>query len=229
MKVYVGQTRGGHMLAAVDALGFGEMCQPSEYPPRRTAHGWAQDNGVYVAWKHGRIFDADAYACHLERVEKDVRERRVPAPDFLVVPDVVADGVASFRRSEAWANRCADTGWPCLFVVQDGMGLEQVARVLPRVSGLFVGGSSQWKWATGAAWVRLAEEYRRPCHVGRVGTGRRVRWAREIGAASWDSTIPLWSRDNLRRFVAAMAVPAPGVLVPRHDEAVRHIERTAAR
>lgn len=42
------------------------------------------------------------------------------------------------------------------------------------------------------------------CHVGRVGTAKRVAWARRIGATSIDSSLPLWSVENLRSFRVAV-------------------------
>lgn len=54
------------------------------------------------------------------------------------------------------------------------------------------------------AWTDLAHELGLLCHVGRVGGAKRVRWAREIGADSIDSSLPLWSRENLRVFLAAL-------------------------
>jgi NADPH:quinone reductase-like Zn-dependent oxidoreductase len=69
---------------------------------------------------------------------------------------------------------------------------------------LFVGGSLPWKLATGERWVRFAHAHGRRCHIGRVGTPRRVAWARRIGADSIDSCLPLWSRENLDAFVAAV-------------------------
>jgi hypothetical protein len=43
-----------------------------------------------------------------------------------------------------------------------------------------------------------------PCHIGRVGTYNRTRWARRIGADSIDSALPLWSEENLQRFLAGL-------------------------
>jgi len=72
------------------------------------------------------------------------------------------------------------------------------------LDGLFVGGSLPWKLETGAAWCALGLELTIPVHVGRVGTFDRVLWAREIGAASIDSSLPLWSDQKLETFLAAM-------------------------
>jgi len=52
--------------------------------------------------------------------------------------------------------------------------------------------------------VEFGAVHNRPVHIGRVGTAKRVRWARRIGASSIDSALPLWSADKLRTFVAAL-------------------------
>lgn len=237
MKVYVGQTR-GRREPEMTALGFGEMTQPSEWPPRRTARGWAHDNAVFTSWKAGRPFDDGAFHEHLRQVVDAVargwwdvsrsgstaREAAV-APDFLVLPDVVADGSASFRKSMEWLPWAEPTGWPLYFVVQNGMRAADVAAIMPDVDGLFVGGSSEWKWATAAAWGALCVDWDRPLHIGRVGTGKRARWAREIETClpglrlSVDSCIPLWSEDNMRRFCEGAEEAPQRQLVPRHADA----------
>lgn len=237
MMVYVGQTR-GRREPEMTALGFGEMTQPTEWPPRRTAHGWAHDNAVFTSWKAGRPFDDGAFHAHLQEVVNavargwwdvsragtTVREPAV-APAFLVLPDVVADGAASFRKSMEWLPWAEPTGWPLYFVVQNGMRAADVAAIMPDVDGLFVGGSSDWKWATAAAWGALCLDWARPLHIGRVGTGKRARWAREIETClpglrlSVDSCIPLWSEDNMRRFCEGVETEPQNQLVPRHIEA----------
>lgn len=67
-----------------------------------------------------------------------------------------------------------------------------------------MGGSKPWKFATAAQWVVLAHAYGKRCHVGRVGSFKRVRWAIEIEADSIDSSLPLWSKAQLKRFLAAL-------------------------
>lgn len=71
-------------------------------------------------------------------------------------------------------------------------------------SGIFVGGSLPWKLETGAQWVREAHARHLPCHIGRVGTAKRVRWAKASGADSIDSCLPLWSEENLIAFLRAL-------------------------
>ena len=93
---------------------------------------------------------------------------------------------------------------PAYLAVQDGMSEAAVIEASAGFAGLFVGGTLPWKIRTAAAWSRLATTAGMGCHIGRVGTAKRVAWARRLGASSIDSTLPLWSRENLRRFRQAL-------------------------
>jgi len=75
------------------------------------------------------------------------------------------------------------------------------------ISVLFVGGTVEWKFKTGHEWVELAHSYGLICHIGRVGSMKRVIWARRIGADSIDSSLPLFSREKLERFLRALTRP----------------------
>lgn len=194
MKVYLGQTRSANWLRMLESYGFGECTSRGEFPPRRRP--FFMDNGAFGDWLAERPFQAKKY-------EKDLAKLRASAerPDFLVVPDVVAGGTESLLFSLSWVERLEALGHPLYLVVQDGMEPAHVLDVLPDFHGLFVGGSLPWKLRTGEAWVRFAHRAGRPCHIGRVGTEARVRWARRIGADSIDSSLPLWAEANFRRFL----------------------------
>jgi len=84
------------------------------------------------------------------------------------------------------------------------MSKAAVEACLDGFAGVFVGGTLEWKLDTGAAWVQFAHKQGLPCHVGRVGTAKRVRWAIDIGADSIDSCLPLWSSENLGQFLGAL-------------------------
>ncbi len=196
MKVYVGQTRSRALIAELVALRFGECTQPKEYPPRRTP--WFLDNAAFSAWKAGVEFDDERFIVAMDRAHEDER-----APDFVVCPDkVAADDSLEFSRS--WADICRGglPGVPCFLAVQDGMRIEP--ETLEGFDGVFIGGTIPWKIRTGGEWVELAHSVGLKCHIGRVGTAKRVKWAQRIGADSIDSSLPLWSKDNLRIFVAAL-------------------------
>lgn len=156
------------------------------------------DNGAFGDWRAGRPFDAGAFA-------RDLASAAGAAvrPDFIVVPDVVAGGLSSLALSLSWRSAVAAVA-PAYLVVQDGMTEADVGAAVEGFSGIFVGGSLPWKMRTGEAWSMWAAASGLPCHIGRVGTPPRVRWARRIGATSIDSCLPLWSRGNLARFRMAV-------------------------
>jgi hypothetical protein len=168
-----------------------------EFPPKLAP--WFFDNGAFPDFLAGRPFQVDKWLAEVEEAAK----HDVP-PDFAVVPDEVGKGVQSLHLSVSWVGHVRELDLRPYLVVQDGMTHENVLGVLDLFDGLFVGGSTDWKMKTAAAWCDFAHDNGKPCHVGRVGTGHRVRWAREIGADSIDSSQPLWSRDHMRRFLRAL-------------------------
>jgi hypothetical protein len=198
VRVFIGQTRSTSLIARLSELGLGEMTQPDEFPPRRRPY--LLDNAAFKAWKAGAPFDADRFLSAIEAARRD-------PPAGVVAPDIVAGGNESLIFSLSWLERLRPVA-PVYLVVQDGMNPEAVSGALFAFGGLFVGGTLRWKIHTGADWVRLAHRHGKPCHVGRVGTPRRVLWAKRIGADSIDSCLPLWSEGQLQRFLKAVA-PQP--------------------
>ena len=205
LMVYVGQTRSKSLLAQLVDLGFGECTQPKEHPSRRDP--WFLDNAAFKAFNAGESFNTHAFVKTLRRVRMWAEKGESTLPDFVVVPDVVGEA-SSLEFSRSWLDDCRDLGVPCYLAVQNGMPI--TAETVEGFDGVFVGGTLDWKLETGAAWVELAHSLGLPCHVGRVGTAARVRWAGEIGADSIDSCLPLWSQAKLDGFAAAVAeVNAP--------------------
>jgi hypothetical protein len=195
MKVYVGQTRGREWIALMESHGFGEMVVRGEMPPRRKP--WAYDNGAFRDWTAKVPFDAEAFMRDVDAIW-----RYDGNPDFLVLPDIVAAGEKSLDFSLMWVDRLRRLGVPLYLALQDNMVISAItSRRLDSIAdGFFIGGTLEWKIRNGAGWVSWAHSIGKPCHVGRVGTEKRVRWARRIGADSIDSCLPLFSEDNLRSF-----------------------------
>lgn len=196
---YIGQTRAANLIAELNSYGFGEMTVREEFPPRRFP--WVFDNGAFKDFTAKREFQSAKYQKALDKMilRPDVR------PDFVVVPDIVAGGLQSLRFSESWLPRLRWLDVPLYLVVQDGMTPDDVRSALTPYQGIFVGGSLPWKLKTAPMWTRLAHEYGRKCHVGRMGTRDRVRAAWRWGVDSIDSCLPLWSRENLRRFLSGFS------------------------
>jgi len=198
VKVYLGQTRSIDLIGRLAELGFGELCCRGELPPRRLP--FAYDNGAFKDWTADRPFN-------LVRYERDLRWMAYNdcLPDFICAPDVVGQG----RESLDWSLFCTGPEGEFVpdalrdrvyLVVQNGMSERLLAPHLDVFAGIFVGGTLEWKLETGEEWVKLAHRRGLRCHVGRVGTEERVRWARYIGVDSIDSALPLWSEENLARF-----------------------------
>lgn len=202
MRAFVGQTRSRKLLVRLTELGFGEMCVREEYPPRRSP--WVLDNGAFKDWRSGQAFDATAFEFVLRRFSMTSRYTR---PEFVVIPDVVADASATLALAREWIPKINEILYgevPLAFVVQDGMVEADVEPLLPHLDWIFVGGTVKWKWLTAARWCAMAHAHGKRCHIGRVGTPALVARARESGADSIDSAFPLWSTEHLDAFVAAL-------------------------
>jgi hypothetical protein len=196
MRIYLGQTRSRALARRLWRLGIGECTVRGELPPVRRP--WFYDNGAYGDWTAKRPFDVDQFV-------SDVRSMHdaIDRPEFIVLPDIVAGGLASLEASRSWIPRVRGLA-PLYLAVQDGMDVGDVEPLLPKINGLFVGGSLKWKVRHGAKWVREAHARGKPCHIGRVGTFTRTRWALRIGADSIDSCFPLFTEENMQQFLAAL-------------------------
>jgi hypothetical protein len=193
---YVGQSRSSGVIAKLTAHGVGEMWTAGQdyWPPRRSP--FAIDCGTFRHWRAGTEWDSTPFLTALEACKAQGLR-----PDFVVAPDRITKGLESLVFSLSWLPVLE--GFPVVLAVQDGMSVRQVGRVLHRFAGIFVGGSLPWKIKTSREWVKLAHRHGKPCHIGRVGIPKRVRWAERIGADSVDSCQPLWSKENLTRWLAA--------------------------
>ncbi len=196
MMTYVGQTRSLALIAELEKHGIGECVVCGELPARRSR--FFHDPGAYRDWRAGQPFNV----CRWDRDMRWMSYRGI-VPDFVVVPDIVAGGLASLEWSAFWRDTVPEE-FPAYLAVQDGMTAADVVPHLPRYHGIFVGGSLHWKLATGAQWTELARRHGLGCHIGRVGTAARVHWARSIGATSVDSSLPLRAREHLDAFLAAV-------------------------
>lgn len=135
---------------------------------------FALDNDAFSAWAKKRPWDEDAWLALLWWVAARA------TPMWALVPDVVADRGATLAAWSRYAPMLP-AGWPKAFAVQDGMG---VADVPGDADVVFVGGTSDWKWATVAMWAAAFPRV----HVGRVNTLDRLRRCERLGVESVDGT-----------------------------------------
>jgi hypothetical protein len=175
---YAAHTGTRRNLAAMAAAGWGLLLSPGK--PRDHRFPFALDNGAFTAWQQGRSFDAPAFERHVER--------HGDGAEFVVLPDIVAGGLASLDLSLSWLPRLNGAGRRRLIAVQDGM---QPADVMPHLGpdvGIFIGGTTDWKLTTLPLWGKVAREAGAYLHVGRVNSARRIRMCAIAGADSIDGT-----------------------------------------
>lgn len=153
---------------------------------------WGLDNGAFTAWKGGRPFDAEAFRA---RVTHSLT--LATPPTVAVLPDVVGAGLDSLATSLAWLDELPPLPW--FLAVQDGMSEADVEPHLPRLAGLFLGGTDAFK-RTARRWCSLAHAHGKRFHFARVSTHARLAAAHDMGADSCDSSQPLWSEDHWARF-----------------------------
>jgi hypothetical protein len=180
-------------------LGLGECCTRGNLPPRRTP--WIFDNGCFGDHRAGRPFAAADWYRDIRWLASTISAGELEPPDFVVMPDIVGGGLASLDASMAELEWMPDEIAARYLVVQEGMSEGDVAGILDHFHGIFVGGAEMsWKLTTAPRWVALAHAAGKRCHIGRIGTPRRLEWAASLGADSVDSNWPLSGAERLRAF-----------------------------
>ena len=146
---------------------------------RHEGFPYALDNGAWTAHQKGEPFDTLAF-------EKALAKMGAGA-DWVVAPDIVGGGLDSLRMSESWLPRlewCRLT----LLAVQDGINPADVAPMLGRSLGIFVGGTTAWKLKTLPQWGKVSREQKCHLHVARVNSAKRIHLCHDAGAHSFDGS-----------------------------------------
>lgn len=161
-------------------FGWRVLLTPDNPTPREGLR-CAIDNGAWGAFKKKLPFDGDAF--------RSLVEAYGSMADFVVVPDKVAEGLASLEFSLSWMERLRGMRL-LLLPLQDGMKAADIGPVLREYPdlGLFLGGSTDWKLATMGEWGAVAHAFGRHYHVGRVNSRKRIRMCQHAGADSIDGT-----------------------------------------
>lgn len=161
-------------------------------PGRNNAYGmpYALDNGAWVAHQAGTSFNEEKFELLLDQMGRGA--------DWVVLPDIVAGGLASLELSTRWLNRCLSASSMALLAVQDGMTEEDVAGIVGPSVGVFLGGSTGWKLHTMASWGAFCRARRLHYHVGRVNTAKRFAMAVAAGASSVDGSSASRYRSTIR-------------------------------
>jgi hypothetical protein len=180
---YASRTGTRRNLAALRAHGWGLLVSRAG---RWRTEGFERicgDNGAWADFHAGREFDADAYERFLDWLAAEP-----VTPDWLVLPDIVAGGLASLSLSLRYLNRCRAVAPLVLISVQDGMTAADVAPLVGPQVGIFLGGSTSWKLDRMAAWGEFCASRGVHYHVARVNTAKRMFMAIAAGASSIDGS-----------------------------------------
>lgn len=138
------------------------------------------DNGAWTACQRGTPWDETAFRSLVQKYGERA--------EWIVVPDVVADAQATLAKASFWLPELDGIGKRRLLAVQDGMLEEDVRPLIGPDVGIFLGGSTQFKWATVDRWGQLAKSKGAYYHVGRVNSKRAVLRCQLAGADSFDGT-----------------------------------------
>lgn len=182
MKVYIGNVGKRETISLMKIKGWGRVHLANDWRYPEIGVPWILDNGAFSYWMNDLPFDGKRFEEALIKTEL-----KGLSPDFIITPDLVAQGYQSLDFSLKWLNKIP-AGYNSFLAVQDGMEPLIIDEYLDLFDGVFVGGSLEWKLKTSSEWVKLAHKHKKPCHVGRVGTFRRLIWAKSIGVDSVDSS-----------------------------------------
>ena len=141
---------------------------------------YAIDNGAWSAFINQREWESDPFV----QLVKDFGEHA----DFVVAPDIVEGGSESLKRSLDWIPFILKHAKTVLIAVQDGMNADDHSMHINTNTGIFVGGSTQFKETTLAMWSSLCKKKNTICHIGRVNSVRRINMCLNAGATSFDGT-----------------------------------------
>lgn len=134
---------------------------------------WAIDNGAFTGFRR------DAFESLLGRCQGK------PGCLWVAAPDVVADSAATLGLFAEWEPVLRAAGFPVALVSQDGLRPRDVP--WDRIDCLFLGGSDVHKLGIEAHQLaRAAKKRGKLVHVGRVNSQRRIRFAHNLSADSFD-------------------------------------------
>ena len=197
---YFATARGPQVQPAMRNGLLGQICTPAS-GNRVLGVDWCADNGVFG----GAYPGDDKYLGWLEQ-----RTWAVDRCAFAVAPDVVCDAQATLDRFVSMGPRIRALGCPVALAGQNG--LENLAVPWSDFDALFVGGDDPWKLGPAAAALAAEAKARgKWVHMGRVNSGRRLRYAAFIGCDSADGTYLKWPDANLPkllRFLRGANAPA---------------------
>lgn len=205
LRPYASRTGTKSTLANMRDMGWSILVSAAGVLRTEGFEVWGVDNGAWSAFQQGKPFDEDAFSRAIDKVGEGAQ--------WVVLPDIVAGGMASLELSLKWLDRLKGFPERLLIAVQDGMTPDDVRHYLGPMVGIFLGGSTEWKLATMNAWGQVAR--RRNCyfHVGRVNSLKRINACAQAGADSFDGTSVIAFPDSIYKLTH-------GVLAGQHQQSM---------
>lgn len=196
MIYYVSRTGTKVNLAAIAAAGFRILVSRCG---RWNNMGlrYCLDPGAWTDFQLGREFDGDAYERMLDRLGAGA--------DFVILPDIVAGGRKSLDLSLRWSNRVRSVNDLALIPVQDGVEPEDMESLVGQHTGIFLGGSTEWKLARMVEWGHWCADRGVHFHAARLNTVRRIRRAIIAETTSGDGSSAARFRKTVPLLAGALA------------------------
>lgn len=154
---------------------------------------YAFDNGAFSCWNQKQnTFDEEKWAITEKKWENLLLwgQCNTQKPLWALVPDVPGQSAATLDKWEKYHQKIMKAGFPLAIAVQDGMKPEDVKNLKTQPEVIFIGGSTEWKWATVEDWTKHFPRV----HIGRMNMPQKLDWLESIGVESCDGTG--WNRGN---------------------------------
>ena len=136
---------------------------------------YALDNDRFSCWRKKKPWNPDLFISMLNKATILPNK-----PLWVVVPDVVADSIATLEWWNDWSCTVESYGFKTAFACQDGHQPEDVPK---SAFCTFIGGTETWK-ANNAHRFKIRKWF----HVARINGRGMLDWAEGIGADSIDGT-----------------------------------------
>lgn len=154
-----------------------------------TQRGYALDNGVYADWKNGKEWNEKSFVRILEEYGRYA--------DFIVAPDVVGNWDETVMLFMIWVNRLWQYHTTIMIVAQDGCERNDFSEIRALCLnhqrfligfGVFIGGTTDWKLEYAKKIGEICHEFCVRCHLGRVNSALRTRFAHHCKCTSFDGS-----------------------------------------
>lgn len=175
-----------HYLAGIAPGSVGHLYTPNRTERPKSWLPYALDNGAFAAAINDREFNWESWHAALHRYIGHPQ-----CPKWIVVPDVPFDGEGTVAMWRSLAPQYKDFGVPLALAVQNGMDQMMVKGLAVQPDVIFVGGTTEWKWATVNEWCNVFERV----HVARVNGRKGLDICQAAGAESCDGSG--WFRGRL--------------------------------